>query len=61
MEAGANKDKMGLYEGRWNQTAWHVAAKNGCQAVVELLLGPKSDEFTRVNLFTYGLDQAGEA
>ena len=38
-----NKDKPGFFEGRWNQTPWHLAAKYRHEAVVELMLGPKAE------------------
>lgn len=43
MAAGGNKDKPGFFEGRWNQTPWHLAAKYRHEAVVELMLGPKAE------------------
>ena len=43
MAAGGNKDKAGFFEGRWNQTPWHLAAKYRHEAVVELMLGPKAE------------------
>eukprot|EP00435_Cladocopium_sp_Y103_P003510 s1617_g1.t1 len=38
MAAGGNKDKAGFFEGRWNQTPWHLAAKYRHEAVVLFLM-----------------------